>query len=319
MACVQVLSNNVCLLQLDAGHDNTAVGCLLQCMFYPSSEESKVDFVHVCRSKHEEATMIIVDDCIRERIRLLPSSARTYAADGGEPWSVLTVHLCEGANEVGVLLRIATALNATAIPMMNISTFDSNYVIVPTSCCSIAVERCIAALNDPNGPPSALMTSTASGDSFDLLGSASIEYGSSYSLIGIPFGTLPEVMYMFAKVLLFERPNADFMSFTRHGEQSSSFASSSLALQLRSLALNMIPNYCCLVLRPQTIGKSSGSGVREVGVIASYTAAFAREGISVMNLSSSLANFIFFSRADADESVVQRLLHTERDAVIGDK
>jgi len=48
------------------------------------------------------------------------------------------VHLCEGANEVGVLLRIATALNATAIPMMNISTFDSNYVIVPTSCCSIA-------------------------------------------------------------------------------------------------------------------------------------------------------------------------------------
>jgi hypothetical protein len=145
-----------------------------------------------------------------------------------------------------------------------------------------------------------------------------IRYGSSYSLIGIPFGTLPEVMYMFAKVLLFERPNADFMSFTRHGEQSSSFASSSLALQLRSLALNMIPNYCCLVLRPQTIGKSSGSGVREVGVIASYTAAFAREGISVMNLSSSLANFIFFSRADADESVVQRLLHTERDAVIGD-
>jgi hypothetical protein len=104
------------------------------------------------------------------------------------------VHLCEGANEVGVLLRIATALNATAIPMMNISTFDSNYVIVPTSCCSIAgasipnkpsnvavslsltVERCIAALNDPNGPPSALMTSAASGDSFDLLGSASIEY-----------------------------------------------------------------------------------------------------------------------------------------------
>ena len=48
------------------------------------------------------------------------------------------MHLCEGANEVGVLLRIATALNATAIPMMNISTFDSNYVIVPTSCCSIA-------------------------------------------------------------------------------------------------------------------------------------------------------------------------------------
>ena len=34
----------------------------LQCMFYPSSEDFKVDFVHVCRSKHEEATMIIVDD-----------------------------------------------------------------------------------------------------------------------------------------------------------------------------------------------------------------------------------------------------------------
>jgi hypothetical protein len=68
----------------------------------------------------------------------LPSSARIFVADGGEPWSVLTVELNEGANEVGVLLRIATALNATAIPMMNISTFDSNYVIVPTSCCSIA-------------------------------------------------------------------------------------------------------------------------------------------------------------------------------------
>ena len=70
----------------------------------------------------------------------MPPSARISAADGGESWSVLTVHLCEGANEVGVLLRIATALNATAIPMMNISTFDSNYVIVPTSCCSIAGE-----------------------------------------------------------------------------------------------------------------------------------------------------------------------------------
>ena len=32
-----------------------------------------------------------------------------------------------------------------------------------------------------------------------------IRYGSSYSLIGIPFGTLPEVMYMFAKVLLHGR------------------------------------------------------------------------------------------------------------------
>ncbi len=75
---------------------------------------------------------------MREKIQLLPSSARIFAADGGEPWSVLTVQLSEGANEVGVLLRIATALNATAIPMMNVSTFDNNYVIVPASCCSIA-------------------------------------------------------------------------------------------------------------------------------------------------------------------------------------
>ena len=89
---------------------------------------------------------------IRERIRLLPSSARIYAADGGEPWSVLTVHLNEGANEVGVLLRIATALNATAIPMMNISTFDSNYVIVPTSCCSIA------GASIPNKPSNAAVS-----------------------------------------------------------------------------------------------------------------------------------------------------------------
>ena len=180
MARVQVLTNSVCLLQLQADHDKTAIGCLMQvsaftfdtfqldfvadsylyvqCMFYPNSDESKVEFVHVCRSRHEEATMIIVDDwyefdyqnpspvfwfsllrrSIRERIRSLPASARISAADGGEPWSVLTVELNEGANEVGVLLRIATALNATAIPMMNISTFDSNYVIVPTSCCSIA-------------------------------------------------------------------------------------------------------------------------------------------------------------------------------------
>ena len=110
------------------------------------------------------------------------------------------MHLCEGANEVGVLLRIATALNATAIPMMNISTYDSNYVIVPTSCCSIAgasslhknsydavslsithtaltlaVERCIAALNDP-GPPLALAPSSASDALHRLHGSASIEY-----------------------------------------------------------------------------------------------------------------------------------------------
>jgi hypothetical protein len=34
----------------------------VQCMFYPSLEESKVEFVHVCRSRHEEATMIIVDN-----------------------------------------------------------------------------------------------------------------------------------------------------------------------------------------------------------------------------------------------------------------
>ena len=143
-------------------------------------------------------------------------------------------------------------------------------------------------------------------------------YSNNYSLLGIPFGTLPEVMHMFAKVLLFESSNTEFMSFTRHGEQSSSFAGSSVALQLRSLALNMIPNYCCLVLRPQSTGKSSGasSGVREVGVIASYTAAFAREGISVMNLSSSQANYIFFSRADADETAVKRLLQFERNVGI---
>lgn len=84
MARVQVLTNSVCLLQLQADHDKTAIGCLMQvsaftfdtfqldfvadsylyvqCMFYPNSDESKVEFVHVCRSRHEEATMIIVDD-----------------------------------------------------------------------------------------------------------------------------------------------------------------------------------------------------------------------------------------------------------------
>jgi hypothetical protein len=111
---------------------------------------------------------------------------------------------------------------------------------------------------------------------------------------------------MFAKVLFYDASSTDFMSFTRHGEQSSSFVSASLALQLRSLALNTITNYCCLVLHPKAGIK--GGGVREVGVIASYTAAFAREDISVMNLSSSHANYIFFSRADADETTVKRLL-----------
>jgi hypothetical protein len=135
----------------------------------------------------------------------------------------------------------------------------------------------------------------------------SVRYTSQYSLLGIPFGTLPEVMYIFAKVLLFEAANTDFMSFTRHGEHTSSFAGSSLASQLRSLPLHTIANYCCLVLRPQS--SCTSSGVREVGVIASYTAAFAREGISVMNLSSTQANYIFFSRADADEAAVKRLLH----------
>jgi hypothetical protein len=141
-----------------------------------------------------------------------------------------------------------------------------------------------------------------------------VRYSNNYSLLGIPFGTLPEVMHLFAKLLLFESSNTDFLSFTRHGEQSSSFACSSVALQLRSLALNMIPNYCCLVLRPQPTGKSAStsSGMREVGVIASYAAAFTREGISVMNLSSSQANYIFFSRADADEMAVKRLLQIER-------
>ncbi len=140
-----------------------------------------------------------------------------------------------------------------------------------------------------------------------------VRYSNNYSLLGIPFGTLPEVMHVFAKLLLFEKSNTEFVSFTRHGEQSSSFAGSSVALQLRSLALNMIPNYCCLVLRPQAAGKSAcgSSGVREVGVIASYTAAFARHGISVMNLSSTQANYIFFSRADADEMTVKRLLQIE--------
>jgi hypothetical protein len=134
----------------------------------------------------------------------------------------------------------------------------------------------------------------------------SFRYGSQYSLLGIPSSTLPQVMHIFAKVLLFEGPNTDFMSFTRHCEQTSSFVGSSLASQLRSLPLHTIANYCCLVLRPQS--SSMSSGVREVGVIASYSAAFAREGISVMNLSSTQANYIFFSRADADEATVKRLL-----------
>ena len=30
MAQVQVLASSVCLFQLQAGHDNTAIGCLLQ-------------------------------------------------------------------------------------------------------------------------------------------------------------------------------------------------------------------------------------------------------------------------------------------------
>jgi hypothetical protein len=119
-------------------------------------------------------------------------------------------------------------------------------------------------------------------------------------------------MYLFAKVFFFDVSSTEFVSFTRHGEQSSSFMGSSLALQLRSLALNAINNYCCLVLRPQSTG--NGSGVRDVGVIASCTAAFAKEGISVMNLSSSQANYIFFSRADADETAVKRLLDAERSA-----
>ena len=85
-----------------------------------------------------------------------------------------------------------------------------------------------------------------------------------------------------------------------------------MALQLRSLALNAINNYCCLVLRPHSSGNSSG--VREVGVIASYTAAFAREGIGVMNLTSSEPNYIFFSRADAEETAVKRLLQLKRSA-----
>jgi len=144
---------------------------------------------------------------------------------------------------------------------------------------------------------------------FTTRGLIRARYTSNYSLLGIPFGTLPEVMYMFAKVLLYDASNTDFMSFTRHGEQSSSFVSAGLALQLRSLALNTITNYCCLVLRPQA--GSKGGGVREVGVIASYTAAFAREDISVMNLSSSHANYIFFSRADADETTVKRLLQMQ--------
>jgi hypothetical protein len=144
---------------------------------------------------------------------------------------------------------------------------------------------------------------------FVLASSPLIRYSSNYSLLGIPWGTLSDVMYLFAKVLFFEVSSSEFVSFTRHDEQSSSFVCSSIALQLRSLALNAINNYCCLVLRPRSTGNSSG--VREVGVIASYTAAFTREGISVMNLSSSQANYIFFSRADADESAVKRLLHLE--------
>ena len=77
MAQVEVLSSRVCLLQLQASHDKTAIGFLLeasafvsgltplihpQCMFFPNSADCKGDFVHVCRSRHEEATMIIVDD-----------------------------------------------------------------------------------------------------------------------------------------------------------------------------------------------------------------------------------------------------------------
>jgi hypothetical protein len=139
-----------------------------------------------------------------------------------------------------------------------------------------------------------------------------IRHASSHSLLGIPCSTLPDVMFLFAKLFFFDASSAEFASFTRHGEHSSSFVCSSVASQLRALALNAINNYCCLVLRPHSSGNSSG--VREVGVIASYTAAFAREGISVMNLSSSQANYIFFSRADADESAVKRLLQLERSA-----
>ena len=136
---------------------------------------------------------------MRSRVQRLPTTAGISAADNGEPWSVLTMQLSEGANEVGVLLRIATALNATAIPMMNISTFDSNYVIVPTRCCSIAgtspppnnfervdlslslaVECCIAALNQP-GPSSAL-TASSSDTLHRLLGSASMESVPSFTL-----------------------------------------------------------------------------------------------------------------------------------------
>ena len=144
------------------------------------------------------AGSVIVRPSMRERIQHLPPTAGISAADSGEPWSVLTMQLSEGANEVGVLLRIATALNATSIPMMNISTFDSNYVIVPASCCSIAgtpppriisselpphppaVECCIAALNQP-GPSSAL-TASSSDTLHRLLGSASMESVPSFTL-----------------------------------------------------------------------------------------------------------------------------------------
>jgi hypothetical protein len=78
MALVEVLPSRVCLLLLLASHEGTAIGCLLQasalvcfrtqslihpqCMFFPNSEDCRVDFVHMCRSRHEDATMIIVDD-----------------------------------------------------------------------------------------------------------------------------------------------------------------------------------------------------------------------------------------------------------------